>query len=189
MFRVCDLRSQHALVEPHIRCYCVEQSDIRGASWWCGGCWWGVGRGVLGRVGGDGHWAVGPVFFLGGQQLFLLNSFHLICDICAGLPKVEKRVFLQSMSPFLVASICLVVLAGFETTQMRLLQPDDELLRCNGRELTIWQLPNVTWEIRSLPTDNKDNKQPVRNQSTAQVFLTCETFSVSLLGPGPFRTR
>lgn len=30
MFRVCDLRSQHALVEPHIRCYCVEQSDIRG---------------------------------------------------------------------------------------------------------------------------------------------------------------
>ncbi|CAK9083992.1 Inward rectifier potassium channel 18 (Inward rectifier K(+) channel Kir2.6) (Potassium channel [Durusdinium trenchii] len=30
MFRVCDLRSQHSLVEPHIRCYCVEQSDIRG---------------------------------------------------------------------------------------------------------------------------------------------------------------
>ncbi len=32
MFRVCDLRSQHALVEPHIRCYCVEQSDIRGGA-------------------------------------------------------------------------------------------------------------------------------------------------------------
>ncbi|CAJ1387213.1 unnamed protein product [Effrenium voratum] len=30
MFRVCDLRSQHALVEPHIRCYCVEKNDIRG---------------------------------------------------------------------------------------------------------------------------------------------------------------
>lgn len=49
-----------------------------------------VGRGVLGRLGGDGHWAVGPVFFWGGQQLFLLNSFHLICVLCAGLP---KRIF------------------------------------------------------------------------------------------------
>lgn len=30
MFRVCDLRSQHALIEPHIRCYCIQQNERRG---------------------------------------------------------------------------------------------------------------------------------------------------------------
>lgn len=30
MFRVADLRSQHALIEPHIRCYCVQQNERRG---------------------------------------------------------------------------------------------------------------------------------------------------------------
>eukprot|EP00931_Biecheleriopsis_adriatica_P045894 TRINITY_DN26302_c0_g1_i1.p1 TRINITY_DN26302_c0_g1~~TRINITY_DN26302_c0_g1_i1.p1 ORF type:complete len:621 (-),score=81.84 TRINITY_DN26302_c0_g1_i1:72-1934(-) len=30
MFRVCDLRLGHALIEPHVRCYCVEQNDVRG---------------------------------------------------------------------------------------------------------------------------------------------------------------
>lgn len=30
MFRVCDLRSQHALVEPHIRLYCLQHNENRG---------------------------------------------------------------------------------------------------------------------------------------------------------------
>merc|ERR1719316_664283 len=30
MFRLCDLRVQHALIEPHVRCYCVQKHPVRG---------------------------------------------------------------------------------------------------------------------------------------------------------------
>jgi len=30
MFRICDLRSQHTLIEPHVRCYCVRKHKRRG---------------------------------------------------------------------------------------------------------------------------------------------------------------
>lgn len=30
MFRLCDLRIQHALIEPHVRCYCVKNHPLRG---------------------------------------------------------------------------------------------------------------------------------------------------------------
>ena len=83
MFRVCDLRSQHALVEPHIRCYCVEQSEIRGAV--VAGVVVGVGLvglGLGGLRGGCplGGWA--SIFFRGvnfaGDES-CPGGFHLPC--------------------------------------------------------------------------------------------------------------
>merc|ERR1719291_758169 len=29
VFRVCELRVQHALIEPHVRCYCACRTDSR----------------------------------------------------------------------------------------------------------------------------------------------------------------